>query len=633
MSDVIVQALNGLASASNLFLVAAGLSLIFGVTRIVNFAHGSFYMLGGYVAYSLVGVLGATPIGLWGAMALAPLAIAALGGLLEVTLLRRIYRAPQLFQLLATFGVVLVVQDLVLLVWGPQDRLGPRAPGLEGAIDILGRKFPTYDLFLIALGPLVLAGLWLLLKRTRWGVLIRAATEDREMVAALGVSERHLFTGVFVLGTLIAALGGSLQLPRQAIHHGMDLEIIVETFVVVVIGGLGSIGGAYVAAVLIGLLNALGIAVFPQIAIVLVFLVMAAVLIVRPHGLFGRAEAPVRVASPVVDPLLRPPSAAVRNAVAAGVVALAALPLVAGPYGLSVATEVLIFVLVAASLHLMTGIGGMVSFGHAAFFGAGAYGAALVVRHLQAPMEMALVAGPLLAGAIGLVFGWFCVRLSGVYLAMLTLAFAQILWSVAFQWYAVTGGDNGLLGVWPSAWTDSPARFYLLVLGITAAALYVLWRIVFSPFGYALRACRDSVRRAETIGIDRRTTQWLGIALAGAFAGIAGALYAFLKGSVFPDVVAIPVSIDALTMILLGGINALAGPVVGAVVYKTLLILLASETDYWRLVVGITIIALVVIAPEGIVGFVTRRLALPDTNRADTTRADTTGADTTGADR
>ena len=182
-SGFIVQLLNGLAGASSLFFVAAGLSLIFGVTRIVNFAHGSFFMVGIYLAYTLANQLG-TGLGFWLSLVLSALAVGALGALIEVLLLRRIYKAPELFQLLATFALVLILKDGVLWLWGPEELLGPRAPGLSGAVLLLGRQFPTYDLFLIVLGPVLLALLWLLLTRTRFVMLVRAATQDREMVSA-----------------------------------------------------------------------------------------------------------------------------------------------------------------------------------------------------------------------------------------------------------------------------------------------------------------------------------------------------------------------------------------------------------------------------------------------------------------
>src|SRR5207244_7287013 len=179
-----------------------------------------------------------------------------------------------------------MVEDLVVLIWGPDDLLGRRAPGFRGAVDFFGQNIPPYDLFLIVLGPLVLGALWLLFRRTRWGILVRAATQGRDMVAALGVNQQWLLTSVFALGLSLAALRGALQIPRDAVHHAMDLRIIVDVFVVVVIGGLGSIIGAFVAAVLVSELNAFGILIFPKISIILVFLVMAAVLIVRLWGLF-----------------------------------------------------------------------------------------------------------------------------------------------------------------------------------------------------------------------------------------------------------------------------------------------------------------------------------------------------------
>ncbi len=266
MSFVVVQFLTGLASAASLFLVACGLSIIFGVTRIVNFAHGSFYMLGAYIALTLAErFTHAGALGFWSAVVLGALAVGAFGVLVEVVILRRIYRAPELFQLLATFGVVLVVQDAALAIWGPEDLLGPRAPGLDGAVDILGSPFPEYDLALIVIGPVVLGVLWLLFHRTRWGILVRAATQDREMVAALGVNQRWLFTSVFFLGAFLAGLGGAVQLPRESVSLLMDLNIIAEAFVVVVVGGMGSVAGAFLAAVLIGELNAFGILVFPNI--------------------------------------------------------------------------------------------------------------------------------------------------------------------------------------------------------------------------------------------------------------------------------------------------------------------------------------------------------------------------------
>ncbi|MBN9041292.1 MAG: ABC transporter permease [Rhizobiales bacterium 62-47] len=601
MSFYVVQFLTGLASAASLFLVASGLSIIFGVTRIVNFAHGAFYMLGAYLAFSLTERLSGT-LGFWGGIVGAALIVALIGVVVEMVLLRRIYRSPELFQLLATFGLTLMVEDLVVLIWGPDDLLGRRAPGLRGAVDFFGQAVPTYDILLIVLGPVVLGALWLLFRRTRWGVLVRAATQDRDMVAALGVNQKWLFTSVFALGVFLAALGGALQIPRDAVNHTMDLRIIVDVFVVVVIGGLGSITGAFVAAVLVSELNAFGILIFPKISIILVFLVMAIVLIVRPWGLFGKPEAAARQTPGLSVRPWQPLSFNERLACVGALIVAAALPLLGSNYALIVGAEIAIFVIFAASLHFLMSVGGLASFGHAAYFGLGTYGVAFLAKFLGFPMIACLLLGPVLGLLGAMLFGWFAVQLSGVYFAMLTLAFAQIVWSIAFQWVEVTGGDNGILGVWPAAFVATPARFYWLALFVTAVSVTLLRVLVFSPFGYALRATRDSGLRSEAIGLNSKRIQWTAFVIAGTFAGISGALFAYLKGSVFPDNAGIALSVDSLVMVLLGGVETVSGAVIGAIVYKALSIWLVSYTDLSKLVLGGFIVLIVVAFPKGIVG-------------------------------
>lgn len=614
VSGFIVQLLNGLAGASSLFLVSAGLSLIFGVTRIVNFAHGSFFMLGTYVAYTLVTQFEPV-LGYWLALLLAPLVIGLLGVVTEMTLMRRIYRAPELFQLLATFALVLVIKDAVLWIWGPQELLGPRAAGLKGSINILGRQFPQYDLFLILVGPLLLALLWLLLRRTRWGTLVRAATQDRTMVAALGVNQVWLFTSVFALGTLLAGLGGALQLPREPANLDMDMHTIGAAFVVVVVGGMGSIPGAFVAALLIselkavciwlGVVHLFGVNIsFSKLTLVVEFLVMAGVLVWRPWGLLGRAQAPSRYVGVVEQPL-KAAGPAFKASVGVLLVLLLAMPWLtaSSPYLTVLGIDLLVAALFATSLHFMMGPGGMHSFGHAAYFGLGAYGAALLLRVAGVNMEFALLAGPLVAVLGALLFGWFSVRLTGVYLAMLTLAFAQITWSIVFQWDDLTGGSNGLTGIWPSAWLNDKRSYYVLTLLMVAASIWLLRRMLFAPFGLALRAARDSAVRAEAIGLDVKRVQWIAFVLAGLFAGVAGSLYVFSKGSISPESLHVSKSVDALVMVLLGGIQALSGPVIGAVSFTWLHDLVARNAEYWRAMLGGLILLLVLLFPQGIAGY------------------------------
>ncbi|MDB5619862.1 ABC transporter permease [Tardiphaga sp.] len=612
-NSFLFQAINGLSSASGLFFVAAGLSLIFGVTRIVNIAHGSLYMIGTYIAYSIATKLGGA-LGFWGGIVATALLVGVIGAAIEIVLLRRIYRAPELFQLLATFALVLVINDATLWLWGPEDLLGPRAPGLTGSVEVLGRRLPTYDIFLIFIGPFVLWMLHLALAKTRFGRLMRAATQDREMVGALGVNQAMLFTGVFALGALLAGLGGALQIAREPATLATDLIVIGDAFVVVVVGGMGSISGAYLAAVIIAEVKALCIGLgvvsfggfsvnFSKLTLVAEFLVMAAVLIARPYGLLGREQVVVRSVSEPEEPM-RPATASTKIAGLVLLVVLVCLPLIAknSPYTLVLGIDVLIAVLFATSLHFIMGPGGMHSFGHAAYFGLGAYGAALLVKFFAAPMGLALAAAPALALLGALLFGWFAVRLSGVYLAMLTLAFAQIVWAAVFQWETLTGGSNGVLGVWPSAPFDSRGPFYFLTLALAAVGVLLLRKFLFAPFGYAMRAGRDSPLRAEAIGLDVKRVHWLAFAIAGAVCGIAGGLFAFAKGSISPETIGVSRSIDGLVMVLLGGIQTLTGPIVGASVYAVLQDYMMRSTEYWRALLGGIILLLVLAFPSGIVG-------------------------------
>lgn len=421
------------------------------------------------------------------------------------------------------------------------------------------------------------------------------------MVAALGVDQRMLFTLVFALGAGLAGLGGALGLPDGSANLQMDLSVITDAFVVVVVGGLGSLPGAYLASLLIALLQAFGILLLPQATLVLVFVVMAVVLILRPNGLLGRPLATARGELATLT-LIRPAAPALRWLALAALVAALVAPLFAGPFLLSVLTEMLIAVLFAASLHVIMGPGGMASFGHAAWFGLGAYGVALAVKGLALPMPLALALAPVGAALGALLFGGFVVRLSGVYLAMLTLAFAQIVWAIMFQAVPVTGGDNGVLGVWPATWATDPRIFYWLTLAICIGGAMLLRRALYAPFGYALRATRDSALRADAIGLNAGALRLAALVLAGAAAGLAGGLTALSKGSVFPTYISIGRSVDALLMVLLGGVQSMAGPIVGALVYTGLFDVFLMVTNLWRLVLGAAIITLVLVFPQGIAG-------------------------------
>jgi branched-chain amino acid transport system permease protein len=488
------------------------------------------------------------------------------------------------------------------MIWGAEDRLGPRAPGLRGVWRIFGEPVPKYDIIIIAMTPVILFALWYLITKTRLGTLVRAATQDREMVGALGVNQAWLFTGVFGLGCALAGWGGALQLPKGGADLLMDFNIIGAVFVVVVIGGMGSLPGAFIAAVLISVLNVLGVTYLPQSTLVLMFVVMAVVLIIRPYGLLGREEVAGehgQVGAPETP--IRPYGPLGQAVVAALLLLLAALPLFADQFLLILMIDMLVFALFAASLHFILGSGGLVSFGHAAFFGGGAYAAALLVFHTETPMELAFLFAPLAAGLLALGIGWFCIRLTGVYFAMLTLAFSQLVWSLAFQWRDVTRGDDGLVNIWPAPWLSGTVPYYYFTLILGVGGILFLRHVIHAPFGYALRAGRDSPRQAEAMGIDVKRIQFLAFALAGVMAGLAGGIFVFSKGSVFPTELEIASSFDALIVVFLGGVKTLAGGVVGAG-FLTVVEDWLTRLEYWRLLLGLLIIAVVIIAPEGIVG-------------------------------
>ncbi len=272
-------------------------------------------------------------------------------------------------------------------------------------------------------------------------------------------------------------------------------------------------------------------------------------------------------------------------------------------------TEIAIIGLFATAFNLLMGFGGMVSFGHAAYFALGAYTAALLVKRAGVPMLLALPAAPLVAAVGALLFGFFIVRLTQTYFAMLSLAFGQIVFTVIFKWKAFTGGDDGLLDVWPPLLLKSAVAYYYFALAVVALCVLVLHAIVESPFGYALRAIRENPRRARFIGINVRRHQLIAFVISGAFSGVAGALFAFYNGSVFPDFAYFTKSFEPLVVALLGGVQSFGGPLVGAFCFKILEWAISRQWPiYWPLFLGAVVIAVIVALPQGFVGLFGRRI-------------------------
>ena len=296
MTIFIIQLLNSFFYAAVLFLIAAGLSLIYGVMRIVNLAHGTLYALGAYVsAWVVGGAVGhaaSGTLGLAGLLLLLPVgavAIAVVGAVIEPTLLRPLYRRPEEYHLLITFGLLMILEDAMKFLFGGTPLTAGSIMDHMGSIPIGRLLYPTYNLFVIAIGLIAALGLWWFIYRTKFGVILRATSQDRRMAAALGINVSRVYVQAFAIGCFMAGLGGAVVVPAQAAVLGMGVEALILAFVVVVIGGLGSLEGALVGALIVGLVRTAGIQFFPEIELAVLYLIATAVLLIRPTGLFGRA--------------------------------------------------------------------------------------------------------------------------------------------------------------------------------------------------------------------------------------------------------------------------------------------------------------------------------------------------------
>ncbi len=284
METIAFQGLVGLSVAMYLWLLAAGLTIVFGVLGVLNFAHGSLFMLGAYFAFTFYGLWG---INFWLSIVLSLLAVGAVGYVMERLFLRHIYDLDHAYQLLLTFGFILIFDDAVKMVWGGVAKIPPMPEFFEGTLLIFGRPYPVYNMFIIGAGLGVAVLVWLLFEKTWWGRIVRVSASDREMASAIGVNIPRVFSGVFVFGAMLGALGGALGTPVRVVAPGIGAAMIIQAFIITVIGGLGNLKGAFIGAVIVGILSAYGILLFPVFELFLIFLIMAVVLMVKPQGLFG----------------------------------------------------------------------------------------------------------------------------------------------------------------------------------------------------------------------------------------------------------------------------------------------------------------------------------------------------------
>jgi len=604
MELLVAQLLNGLVYGVLLFLMAAGLSLIFGLMNVVSLAHGSFFMLGAFLGLSIFHATGS----FWLALILAPIPVVALGVLMELMFLRPLYGRGHMDQVLLTFGFTFVFYDLVQTVWGRVMLRLPTPDALSGTLHIGLGVFSAYRLFLIGFGFAVALLLWLMLERSRIGAMVRAGVDDAAMAAGLGGNIPALFTGIFGFGVALAGLGGIAAGPILGLYLGMDTDILIPSFIVIVIGGMGSLRGAFVGSLLIGIADTFGKAYFQSIALFLIYLAMTLVLLVRPQGLFGIAHP--EAAPSAVARVGRPATSATRFAEALVLAVLIALPFALSDYPRALIAEIFIFAIFAMSLDLILGFTGLMSLGHAAFFGLGAYAVVVLGAQFGINAWIGVVAGIVLAAGGAALIGFFCVRTAGIPFLMLTLAFSQLVFAVALKWRDVTGGSDGLaLAEQPGFFgfsLSSSLVMYFMTLMFFAAVYFALRRLINAPLGHVFIGIRENEPRMAAIGYPTRAYKLLAFTIAGAFAGLAGGLYAIFNGFISSDAVYWTASGDILIMTMLGGAGTLIGPAIGAGAFLLMKNVVSSYSDHWLAIIGAAFIGCVLYFPGGIWGTVQR---------------------------
>ncbi len=602
MELFLAQLLNGLVYGMLLFLMAAGLSLIFGLMNVVSLAHGSFFMLGAYMGLAIYRATGS----FWLAFVLAPVPVAILGIALEMGFMRRLYRRGHLDQVLLTFGFTFIVFDIVQSIWG-RDVLSLAAPAsLQGVLHLGFGVYSRYRLFLIGLGGALALFLWLFLDRSRLGAMVRAGVDDSGMAAGLGGNIPLLFTGIFGAGVALAALGGVAAGPVLGIYLGEDTDILIPAFIVIVVGGMGSLRGAFVGSLLIGEADTFGKAYLPGMALFFIYLVMAVVLLARPQGVFGfkpaaTAAAPGTTTAAPALPARQGPLVAL-----VVIAALVAYPFLVPDYPRALVTEIFIFAIFAMSLDLLLGFTGLMSLGHAAFFGLGAYFVVVLGVLFDINGWIGVGAGVAGAAVAAAVIGFFCVKTSGIPFLMLTLAFSQLVFSIALKWRDVTGGSDGIgipqkPGFFGLDLAD-PTVLYFMAFGFFLLCYWALRRLVGSPLGAVFIGIRENEARMLAIGYATRTYKLAAFTIGGAFAGLAGGLYAIYNGFISPDAVYWTASGDILIMVMLGGAGTLIGPVFGVAAVLLMKNLISSYSEHWLLIIGTAFVACVLFFPSGIWG-------------------------------
>jgi branched-chain amino acid transport system permease protein len=602
------QLLIGLINGVFYALMSLGVAIIFGMLRIGNFVHGAQYMLGAFGAWFLLRLpdlfpgLGLPSIGYWWALVLVPVAVGIVGAAMEFLFIRRVYNLEHAYGLLLTVGLAMVIEGLFNVKFGAAGEQYGVPASLKGGVNLGFMFLPMYRLWVIVAGLLVCLATWFVIERTRLGAYLRAATENPDMVRAFGINVPRMLMLTYAFGVALAGFAGVMAAPIYQVSPQMGQSIIITIFAVVVIGGMGSIFGAIVTGLMLGLVEGLTKVFYPQAATTVIFVIMAIVLVIRPAGLFGK-ESTTHHASDISsarsDSFLENGRLWLVLLTVGGI----ALPFLVYPiFGM----KLLCLALFACAYNLIFGYVGLLAFGHAAFYGASAYIAAQTASAFGFPTELAILSGTAAATLLGVLFGWLAIRRQGLYFAMITLALAQIVYFYAVQ-SSWTHGEDGIQSV-PRGHLlglvdlNQPLNMYYFVLAIFLAGFAVIYRIVHSPFGQVLKSIRENEPRAISLGYATDRYKLIAFTLSATLAGVAGATKAIVFQIASLADLYFMTSADALLMTLIGGVGTLLGPIVGAAVVVTMQKEFATLGSWVIVVQGLAFTLCVLFLRKGIVG-------------------------------
>ncbi len=611
-----------------LFLIATGMSLTLGLMRVVNMSHGAIYMFSGYMAVWSYGQFKSWIL----AIVIGTVVGGLLGALLEVGFLRRLYKVPT-YQVLLTIGIINILNNVAQWIWGGLPLTTPTPAFLRGGPMIGEMRIPWMRFFIIGVGLILAVALWFVQDKTRIGAMVRAGMDNREIAASVGINNKLVFTGVFILGSAVAGFSAMMGGAQTGLSATTAWDVLLNSIIVVVVGGTGSIQGALLGGIIIGVANAFGTVFMHTVTPFLIYLVLIIVLLIKPSGLMGRkvdvnkaieADLEKTGAKGHGDPMpkaevvirngrLTPMMHAYRWVPSLLVLVFLALcPSFMSDFLVTMMAKALVFAVFAMSQDVIMGYGGMRSFGHAAYFGAAAYMVGLLHKYFEFNnFWLNIVFAVVLCGILAAIISYFTLKFSGTYFLIVTMAFGQLLSVTAKQLSGITGGTDGLSGIprpnlgWEIEWNS--AKLFYLILVATVVCYLLLRRIMTSSFGRTIVGVRENEGRMKALGYNTWATKYAACIVAGVFAGIAGVLYVYLYQIVTPSNVDLTQSAMPMLMVIMGGGGSLWGPAIGSFIinlFQTYAGIWMPER--WPLLLGLLYVVVVLFLRGGIAPYLIR---------------------------